>query len=48
MVTSQRRSKKAVAANPEGTEKRWEKVAAAVGTRSKDQCKKKFATDKKK
>ena len=40
--------KKALAANPEGTDRRWEKVAAAVGTRSKDQCKKKFASDKKK
>jgi len=39
--------KKALAANPEGTEDRWGKVAMAVGTRTKDQCKKKHTTDKK-
>ena len=39
--------KKAMAANPEGVERRWEKVAAVVGTRNKDQCKKKYQNDKK-
>jgi len=39
--------KKALAANPEGTEDRWGKVAMAVGTRTKDQCKKKHTSDKK-
>ena len=39
--------KKALAANPDGAEKRWEKVAAAVGTRTKEQCKKKYQMDKK-
>ena len=39
--------KKALQTYPEGSEKRWEKVAAVVGSRSKDQCKKKFTQDKK-
>jgi len=39
--------KKALASNPDGVEKRWEKVAALVGTRTKEQCKKKYQADKK-
>ena len=37
---------KAVAAQPNGTEKRWEMVAAVVGTRSKDQCRVKYRLER--
>eukprot|EP00325_Prymnesiales_sp_UTEX-LB-985_P030591 CAMPEP_0174723246 /NCGR_PEP_ID=MMETSP1094-20130205/40470_1 /TAXON_ID=156173 /ORGANISM="Chrysochromulina brevifilum, Strain UTEX LB 985" /LENGTH=278 /DNA_ID=CAMNT_0015924257 /DNA_START=66 /DNA_END=902 /DNA_ORIENTATION=+ len=39
--------KSAMAANGPDTDRRWEKIAAAVGTRTKEQCKKKHASDKK-
>ena len=37
--------KKALAEHKEGTQDRWTKVAALVGTRTKQQCKKKFQVD---
>ncbi len=37
---------KACAQFPEGTEKRWEKVAGVVGTRDKNQCKKQHLRNK--